>query len=235
MQIISQLISYLLHPIFMPSLGVLLLFFYTLDFDYVAVSYADEETLRDISMLVKVPGENKSSFFFRLVLPFTFLFPIIHLIVLKVGKHITSFHLTEKEERIPVFIGTFLFYLIGYVLLRSMIPYQFPDVYYATVFGGTISVLVALLVTHQFKISIHAIGIFGLAGLMLAIGEKFGPFQLEVMAGSLKQTTLYIMLLGGIVCSARLALNAHTLPQILAGIVVGFCSMYFPVKYDFFF
>lgn len=67
------------------------------------------------------------------------------------------------------------------------------------------------------KISAHATGISGLLGATLYIGFKCGVFN----------PPLYVVLIicCGLVCAARLQLDAHTPAQLIAGTALGLFTM----------
>jgi drug/metabolite transporter (DMT)-like permease len=101
---------------------------------------------------------------------FTVFFPIAYLLLLKFGKSISSIHLHDRKERIPLFIGSLLFFIIDYVFVR-MAPVRLPPIVYAMMLGGIISIMAAIAFTLKTKISIHAIGVAGVLGTLFAAGE----------------------------------------------------------------
>jgi len=165
-----------------------------------------------------------------LILPFTIVFPIIWLVMLRLIKTVSSFHLTERTERIPVFIGTLIFYIFLYLVARFIVV-RLPTIYFSMMLGGIISVLLATLITFRWKISIHAIGISGVLGTLFATGEHISAYFFMLNENPVFWPIVVLVLIAGLVSTARLALNAHTPSQIYCGLLVGFCCLYFPVKF----
>ena len=96
MQFAAKLISYTFHPIFMPAIGFVLVMGMGVEF----VPFMSQEI--------------KSKILFYLVLPFTVYFPLSYLILLRLSKNVSSFHLAIRKERIPLFIGTLIFYVAAF-------------------------------------------------------------------------------------------------------------------------
>ena len=84
--------------------------------------------------------------------------------------------------------------------------------------GGIVLTGLSLLITFFWKISIHAIGISGLAGAFLGFSELLFPIQ---NGEGITIINILLLLLVGVICSARLYLKAHSFLQIIAGITLG--------------
>lgn len=140
----------------------------------------------------------------------TFIMPVSILPLFLQLKVIKSFQMeTAKERRIPVFV-TGIFYFLGYLLLKKM---GVPSVLGNFVLASLMAVFIAVGITIYWKISMHMIAIGGLTGVMLAIALRFNidlTFYLSLL-----------ILVSGIIASARLHLGAHNQTQIYAGYVLG--------------
>jgi hypothetical protein len=81
----------------------------------------------------------------------------------------------------------------------------------------TTSVLIGLLtlITLKFKVSIHAAGICGAAGCLIALAHVY-------QAEALIYPATVAIVLSGLVMTARLYLNSHTLEEVSAGCLLGF-------------
>ena len=77
------------------------------------------------------------------------------------------------------------------------------------------------VITLRWKISAHMVGIGGTAGTVLAIASIHAIPLLPMLAG--------IILLAGLLGSARLLTSDHTQGQVLAGALLGALCTYFPV------
>jgi hypothetical protein len=70
------------------------------------------------------------------------------------------------------------------------------------------------LISIYWQISAHSVGIGGVVGIVAGIITKFGETDLVLVLAAL-------IMLTGMVASARLRLNAHTPAQIGAGLMLG--------------
>lgn len=218
MTVFAKIISALFHPLFMPFLGLLMLMSLDTGFakEFSPIMYY--ETKRAILLII--------------VAPLTILFPLAFITMLKLGKNISSFSIPDRKERIPVFIGTLVFYITGYLALRWKVTDAMAPIYFSVYLGGIISVFLALLITTKWKISIHAIGIAGILGMLCAVNEILASYSFIIpMNEVVGSIIIRVMILMGIVCSARLVLKVHSIGQIVAGMALGFFVMYSAVKF----
>jgi membrane-associated phospholipid phosphatase len=189
---IAKFISYLLHPLLMPTYGFALIFFTN---NYIATFTAP-------NMKLVILG---------ITFVFTFLLPGINvLILLKTGR-IKSLEMTTGSERILPYTSTALYYFALFYLFYNA---DFPNVFKIVILGAAISLLVAIIVSFKWKISAHTIGVGGTAGATMGI-----IYRLQLDMGLV---LMLILLLSGIVGYARLKLNAHTPGQVYTGFLLGF-------------
>lgn len=197
LNIFAKIVSGVVHPMLMPLLGTLVLINLPS-----GLSYEHVDLLRrDLLIIVGIC---------------TIVLPTIVIVFLKYSGAIQSVNLNEQRDRRVPFIFTGICYTICYILiLRMRIPAGFfpYNMAYPLMLGGTISVVLALLVNHWFKISIHMMGIGGLAGSIIAISLRTG-----IPLGGL---IIVLLALAGITGFARLQLNAHTPAQVYAGFIAG--------------
>ncbi len=121
----------------------------------------------------------------------------------------------RADRRVPYLLTSlvygFLTFLFGFRM--QLISEMAPGI--AIILGSiTVSILLVGLISLYWKISAHSVGIGGSIGALAGILLKFS------------QTELLIYLIGfvaltGLLASARLHLNAHTLTQIVAGLLLG--------------
>ena len=86
--------------------------------------------------------------------------------------------------------------------------------FYAYMLGGLITLLITLLITIRFKISIHMVGMGGLMALIIFIS-----FYLKV---NLSFYLILAVLIAGITGTARLQLKAHNPVEVYSGFILGF-------------
>lgn len=79
----------------------------------------------------------------------------------------------------------------------------------------TVMVIAATITTFFYKVSVHSVAMCGLVGMLLPLNNASGQ-------GLLFYPMVAVLVLAGVVMSARLQLNAHNPREILAGSVMGF-------------
>lgn len=187
-----KFISVILHPIVIPTVGVLLFF-----------------TLLPIRI-----GSNQKLAILGLTFVATYLIPLIVLIILKTFGYIKSYQVTSiKERKIPILLMILLFYLLGNTLFRNPFIRDLGILFYATSFG---LITIYLLFIFNLKISLH----------LLSFGISIGFFLLLSIIYSISflPVIFVLILISGILASARLHLKAHTPKEVYLGFFIGvFC------------
>jgi membrane-associated phospholipid phosphatase len=189
---IAKFISYLLHPLLMPTYGFALLFFTN--------NYISTFTSPDIKLIV-----------LGITFIFTFVLPAINVFILLKTGRIKSLEMETNGERILPFTSTALYYFALFYLFYNA---DFPNVFKIVVLGAAICLLLAIIISFKWKISAHTIGIGGTAGATMGIIYRL---QLDMAL-----VLMLILLLSGIVGYARLKLKAHTPAQVYTGFILGF-------------
>ncbi|MRS64814.1 hypothetical protein GJJ30_26185 [Larkinella terrae] len=146
----------------------------------------------------------------------TFFVPAFLIYLLYRTGHVRSLHMNELQDRRLPYFMTALLYTTTTLLFTFRLPElsdMAPEI--GIVLGSiTVSVTLVGLISLFWKISAHSVGISGIAGALLGIAIKTG----EV---SLLYPLVAIIVLAGLLATARLNLNAHTPPQIAAGMALG--------------
>ncbi len=208
-------ISYVFHPLFLPLIGLYFLF----------EMPTKSPGLIDTSLHNLLPDVKYA--LYLLIGFLTLVAPLISIFIMYRNKLISSFEMKEKSERILPLVTVLIYYILTYFFLRLKIPphmeipFMFPFI-----LGICLNALVALIMTFYFKISLHMIAFFGIAGAITGYLQN----QLEYNIWFL----LFLIVVGGVVGSARLYLRAHTLKEIVYGIGFGFGIQYFCMKFEWF-
>jgi hypothetical protein len=191
----SQVVSVILHPLAMPTFG--LLCYYSV-FPMIA-HFSDSDLFIQI--------------FVRILL-FTLLLPLISvLFMMRFGKVSTIFIEDKRERSWPLLMASAIYLFTYCFILNSP---RVPAFIQLFVLGAACAMLLALLINLRWKISLHMIGIGGLCGGLTVIYyylQEGNPLWLGVW-----------FMLAGILGTARLIVNAHTPLQVLAGFVLGFAA-----------
>jgi len=175
----APLISYLFHPLIMPSLGLLII-------------------LNSGTYLALLDPAAKRAIMFVMALG-TLIFPLMMLpvlqyrtLILKNGQEAT------KEERLVPQVIVLVLYIITFVYFKRLPLSQVIHAYVLSVAG---TFFLVILVNLKFRISIHTAALGGLTGLIIAL-----IFLYETPLQGLLMLTL---LAGGLTGSSRLAQGDH--------------------------
>ncbi|QJX46942.1 hypothetical protein HMJ29_08345 [Hymenobacter taeanensis] len=147
------------------------------------------------------------------VVLFTFVLPTLSSVVLLRFRLLDSLEMNVRRQRAwPLLLATSSFAMAAVLLCRSRF---FDALLGQMMVGMTLAVGLTFLITLRWKISAHGMGMGGALGL----------FALLYLGGTAGDTTLWwlvgTVLVAGAVLSARLALNAHTVAQVWAGLGLG--------------
>jgi len=219
MTIFSKVISVVFQPLFLPIYAFLL---------YVTIEHHSTVLIRSEQATVQF------NYILSIQMLLAVIIPIGSLYVMYRSNIITSMSIPNRKERIPIFIITLFYYLLTYYFLRKIhvTNLDFLGAFMSFLTGGIVLTGLSLLITFFWKISIHAIGISGLAGAFLGFSELLFPV---LNADEMIIINILLLLLIGVVCSARLYLKAHSFLQIIAGITLGFGVEYLVVSKGFWF
>ena len=188
---LSQTISYALHPLIVPTWAVLLLLF-------------GHTIMSGISLQVK-------GFFVAIVLLNTMIIPALCIALLRSLKLIPDWSLNEPKHRIIPMLVVAVGYISCAVMLSKLIM---AFLIRRFVFAALGCVLLTLIVTPFWKISLHMTAAGGLLAMLFILNfSGFGQFP---------YTLLMFIVLAGALGSARLWLGSHNLAQVAAGFGGGF-------------
>jgi hypothetical protein len=192
---LSNLISYLFHPLLIPAYATIILlnlnffFFFIIPFKYKLI------------MLANVFG-------------FTCIMPALIVFFMYKVSLITSCRMEEKNERAMPLLITGIFYYMTYYLLKQI---SLPSLLYNFFLGAALLSLLAMGINHFWKISLHCISAGALLGALLIIFLRY-----DIDTGL---WLLILLPVSGVISSARLRLNSHSPAQVYTGYVLGFTLM----------
>jgi hypothetical protein len=187
----AKLISVLFQPLLMPLAGTLIIF----NLPYYQVAFLSSKAYW---------------FIFSSTLLFTFLMPLLIIIILKRYKLIGNISMDNKDERrLPVLLTGLLFAMHYYILHQLPLP----ALYFSFLLSSLVTLLMCLGITYWWKISMHMAGVGGLCGALISLGIIW---QTDV-----KLFVIMAILIAGLTGSARIKLNAHTPAQVYTGFAAG--------------
>lgn len=171
-----------------------------------------------LSFLCLIPTATKLTVILETFLA-TASLPIIGIFILFKLKAISDPRLDNRKDRLwPYIIEIICMAGMGIYLYHIHAPGWLPLFF----FGGAAAVVVLAVVNLWWKISGHATGMGGLCALIFYLmlsGNSIYPLQWEFLGA---------VLAAGVVCSARLILDRHTLAQVAAGFANGFLLVLLP-------
>ncbi len=166
----------------------------------------------------------------------TFLIPSISVLLMKALKLIPSLELRNAEDRIGPFIVTAVFYLSTfYLMYRSP---NIPVAFKACFLGAVIGLFIAFFITLFSKISLHAVGMGGLLGMIIVTIFRANLATFLIYAGSFGMIEISLfsllavtILLSGIVGTSRLLLDAHEPKDLYGGFLVGLATQFIALSF----
>ena len=186
----AHLFSALFHPFLMVTYGLL-----------IALNFTSLKLLLLIQKALFVGG----TFLLSALLP------ALAIGVMIAKKKISGYEVDKREERFPPYMVAILALLATLAFLTFIsAPYWILGL-----IGGMVGALcVAVAINKYWKISVHGMGVGGIAGAIFAIIPLLNVNPLLLFLPALA--------VGGLVCSSRLILNRHTLGQVGGGFLLGF-------------
>lgn len=189
-----KFISYIFHPVFIPFFGSCLYFY--------------------------IFPHNESDYQVQLILSYLFLgtvvIPILFLWLLKHFKLIQTFQIPSvRERRLPLLF----FLLVSFLATKLLSNYRIlPDLTIMFIGITFVSLIAYVLISFRFKISLHAISIGGVIGVILSLSRLYNMNLILIIS------TLFV--LAGIILTARLCLKAHTNTEVYLGFFTGILLQY---------
>lgn len=194
-KVLAHSISVLFHPLLMVTYG--LLFFMW------ANPYAFGR-LKDNAVILIL-----------LVFIYSFLLPAVALFLLKKVELVDSLQLKDKQDRIIPLIITAVFYC--WLSVNLFYNPGYPKGFIMFTLGATLALMLSFIINLFTKISLHAIGIGGFVGFVVLT-------MLFYSYDNLESILLISIILGGIIGSSRLVLDAHQPREVYYGYLVGFST-----------
>ena len=202
---ISKIITYFFHPVFLPFLLFLLLYF-----------------VAPLPLFFSFFTPKSFAAFLGVVFLYTIVFPLLFTFWLKKTKLISDFEISDGQERPKTYFMVSAFFISLTYFFYSKGGLLGPS----SVILGVISAIILGLGFFSYfsKISAHTAAMAGIVGILAAIFIRFNENSLFI-------PILISISLTGLIASARLWLGAHSLKQIfwgwLWGITAGFSGIYF--------
>jgi hypothetical protein len=196
----AQVISYLLHPIFYPLVGLYLIFN--------AGTYLQTMNIENKQIIFIIAGFS------------TCLLPLLSLPFFIYRKVIRNVEMETRSDRTQPLLLFIIFYYMGYYFLTRL---PIPVILSAYFSSLVILISVTFLITLRWKISFHLTGAGGLLGSLLAISYRYN-IQIELIL------ILIILLIGIVTSARYMLKTHTTLQLmvgLVTGFLICFNWMYF--------
>ncbi|MEO6905874.1 MAG: hypothetical protein ABI148_05900 [Ginsengibacter sp.] len=194
----AHFFSFVFHPLFIPLIAAWFLAFLQPGY-FTGISPHDK-----VLIVIRV-GYN------------TIFYPALTVLLLKALGFIKSIFLKTQRERIVPYIATNIFYFWMFLVFHNQ-P-EVPVILTSFMFGIFLASSAGLIANIYFKISMHALGVGSLCGLMLII--IFTGFSYAVFL-----TAMLVFLITGIVCTSRMIVSDHKPIEIYSGLIIAiFCQL----------
>ena len=192
---IAKIISVLFHPLFVPIYFVwFLLFIHPLAF----IGFSSVQKFQTLVIV----GINLT------------IFPLVSVLLLKALGFIDSIYLKTQKDRIIPYIACGIFFFWAFTVFKEQTKY--PIVLVVFILGIFLASSAALLANIYFKVSMHAIGVGGLLGIFAVLFYNNNLSMAWPLA--------LVLIVSGMICTARLLLNTHTPKDIYAGLLIGIAT-----------
>ena len=198
LHIVSMALSGLLHPLFMPTYGIVLF----------CLAFSQQVPLPPAYWLVACIG----TFFM------TALIPLSLMIFRRLRGEISDISISKAPERTPIYVYTIICYAFWCYFLFKVIHAPFVSLIGV---GATIALALVLFINTRWKISAHLTGLGGLFGGILAYVYNYTLPLPMVTITIILGVALALMF-------ARLYLNAHTSLQVVTGFLLGIIMTFTP-------
>ena len=188
----AQFISYVFHPLFVPTLFFLHLV-KVVPYEFVGIT--------EWQLKLKI-----FSIFWL-----TAFFPAFAVFLLWRLKFSESIFLRTQKERVIPYVITMFFYWWMYYLSRTFTDQPLALKYFY--FGIFIASSLGLITNNFIKVSLHAIGVSGLFTAVVLAGFLY-PISNFIWVGT-------AAMLAGVVVSARMIVSDHTKQELIVGFGIG--------------
>jgi nitrate reductase NapE component len=191
----ARVVSVMFHPLFMPT------YFFSL------LAWALPTSLEPIKQ-----GTQPKFLLFLFIV--TALLPLLNVGIFKAFGTIRNFAMLERKERLMPFAFISVIYVAVTVLFYRQLGMNLNDNFLKLMLIIDLLVIAATVATFFFRVSVHCISVWGLIGIII-------PLNKITEVKTLFYPALAVIILAGVIMSARLEVGAHTSREVMWGSVLG--------------
>ncbi|HMO38486.1 MAG TPA: hypothetical protein PKC76_00550 [Saprospiraceae bacterium] len=216
LRLVARLVSALFNPLLMPTYLLALLII-----------------VNPYIFGVNGLGDSLSKLLMLRVFLSTFFIPLVAIVMLRATGLLQSFELRDSQERIAPYIITGVFYL--WMFRNFYSNSQIPTAYTTFMLGITIALFMTFFINIFSRISAHTVGMGALVGMVLITMLLFSYDTFIFGNRYLTMSTLLIavLLLAGLVGTARQILYPYTPMDLYGGYFVGFLAQFIALRFIF--
>jgi len=146
---------------------------------------------------------------------FTILMPTLTIFLFRKINGFEAKDLTDRKKRYVPYLLTIISYVFCMLMMRKLnIPWYMPGI----ILTALLMMLISIILNLKWKLSEHMLGMGGIVGGVVSFSALFGYNPVWWLS-------LFI-LIAGVLGTARIILQHHTLSEVLTGFVVGFiCAL----------
>ena len=143
--------------------------------------------------------------------------PFLNVGIFKAFGTIRSFAMVSRGERLLPCVFISAIYLIVTYLFHLHARMNLNDNFLKFMVIIDMLVVAATVATFFFKVSVHSVCVWGLVGILM-------PLIKITEVNSIFYPTLAVIVLGGVIMSARLKAGAHDPREVMWGAVIGLAT-----------
>lgn len=146
---------------------------------------------------------------------FTILMPTLTIFLFRKINGFEAKDLTDRKKRYVPYLLTIFSYVFCMLMMRKLnIPWYMSGI----ILTALLMMLISIILNLKWKLSEHMLGMGGIVGGVVSFSALFGYNPVWWLS-------LFI-LIAGVLGTARIILQHHTLSEVLTGFVVGFiCAL----------
>lgn len=169
----SYILSYLFHPLLMPTWMILLLL------------YTNPYAFAGMSPLIVI----------SIVAINTFFFPFIAILMMKKLGLVETLHIPDNKQRIIPLVATIIFYVWAYLAMRKT---NFPYLMGVFMMGTLVSLFVSFFINVFYKLSLHMVGMGGALTALLFLllfsqtDLSYYFLAMVILSGAVASARLYL-------------------------------------------
>lgn len=194
----ARIVSVVFHPLFMPT------YFFSM------LAWAVPASLEPIT-----PELHQKFLLFIFIV--TCLLPFLNVGIFRTFGTVRSLAMRTRKERLMPFVFISGIYLAVTFLFYSQVGMNLDDNFLRFMVIVDMLVVAVSIATFFFKVSVHAVCVWGFIGMLV-------PLLKITEVNTLFYPTLGLIVLAGLIMSARLKVGAHTIREVMWGSVLGLAT-----------